>query len=101
MVEALQIYVTFLEPTLIRSVTRLLNSDFLRAHLSHIHDIIDANTRDDADRKVAFFWASAENGHRCGYEDFWDRAGEVLSLCSDQRTSTGEPLFWREEHERA
>jgi hypothetical protein len=100
MVQALQIYVTFLDPTLIRAVTRLLNSDFLRVHLSHVHDIIDANTRDDPHRKVTFFWVSTEEMHRCGYEDFWDRVAEVLRLCSDARTATDAPRFWREDRER-
>jgi hypothetical protein len=96
-VEALQIYVTFLEPAAIHAVTRLLNCDFLRVHLIHIHDIIDANTTHDSDRKVTFFWVDNSEQPRCGYETFWNCVAEVLRLCSDEETSSGQPRFWRDE----
>jgi hypothetical protein len=94
-VEALQIYVTFLEPAVIHAVTRLLNCDFLRVHLIHIHDIIDANTMHDSDRKVTFFWVDNTEQPRCGYETFWSCVAEVLRLCSHEQTSSGQPRFWR------
>ncbi|TAJ52987.1 MAG: hypothetical protein EPN60_18600 [Nevskiaceae bacterium] len=77
----LQIYVTFLAPEIIEATTKLLNCEFMH-RLHHVQSIIDANTKDNPERSVTFFWVAPDEHHRCGYEEFWSLVAKVMGLCA-------------------
>lgn len=94
---ALQIYVTFLEPEIIEAATKLIACEF-HFRLAHTHDIVAANTRDDARRPVRFFWVDPEERMDSGYDEYWKLVARLTQLCT--RSSEGGNIPWADVRER-
>lgn len=90
---ALQIYASYLSPEVMEGVTKLLYSRFLQYRLLLIHDIIDANTHDNANRSVPFFWVRDDRLHNAEYEDFWRLMATAMTLCGAETNESGRPKF--------
>jgi hypothetical protein len=90
---ALQIYASYLPPDVMEATTSLLYSRFLQYRLLLIHDVIDANTHNDPNRPVLFFWVRNDRMHNAEYEELWDLLAKAMALCGAQMTSTGNPRF--------
>lgn len=83
MITTLQIFVTYLPAEVIDTATKLLECDFLKMHLFHLHDLVDANTHIDKNRVVTMFMYHTEDKSmdERGYREFWSLYIQLERQC--------------------
>jgi hypothetical protein len=90
-VTSLQIFATYLPADAIEAATALLNSRFMQWRLLHMHDLVDANTHGNKDRRVPFFFVKNDEMHNEEYEEFWTLLASALVLFGAEKLSDGRP----------
>ncbi|GGA51336.1 hypothetical protein [Dyella nitratireducens] len=83
MTTALQIFVTYLSADVIDTATKILESEFVKMHLFHLHDLVDANTHIDPNRVVPMFmfFTKEKSMDERGYREFWNLCIKLEDLC--------------------
>lgn len=90
-VTTLQIFATYLPAEAIEVTTALLNCRFMQWRLIHMHDLVDANTHVDKDRRVPFFFVRKDEMHNQEYEEFWTLLASALVLFGAEILPDGRP----------
>lgn len=81
-VTTLQVYAAYLPPEVMEITSEFLNSRFLRMGVVTMHELILANTYQDENRRVPFFWVKDDKMHNADYEEFWRLVAAVMVVCS-------------------
>lgn len=83
MITTLQIFVTYLPAGIIDTATKLLECEFLKIYLFHLHDLVDANTHIDKNRVVPMFMhiSKEQSMDERGYREFWNLYMELENQC--------------------
>lgn len=83
MITALQIFVTYLPAEVIDTATKILECEFVKMHLFHLHDLVDANTHVDPNRVVPMFmfFSKEKNMDERGYWEFWNLCMKLEDQC--------------------
>ena len=83
MITALQIFVTYLPADVIDTATKILECEFVKMHLFHLHDLVDANTHVDPNRVVPMFmfFSKEKSMDERGYREFWNLCIKLEDLC--------------------
>jgi hypothetical protein len=89
----LQIYASYLEFNVLEALTILLDSPFLKHRILHMHDFILANTHQDANRPIMFFFVANDRMHNDDYITFWTHMANALKVCGANTSHSGDPLF--------
>lgn len=77
----LQIYASSLDASALEAVSTLLDAPFLEHRILQMHDFMLANTRNDADRPVLFFFVADARPHGYEYTAFWKKLDVALRAC--------------------
>jgi hypothetical protein len=92
MVTTLQIFVTYFPAEIIDTATKMLECEFVKMHLYHLHDLVDANTHVDKNRVVPMFmfFSKEKSMDERGYREFWNLCIQLESQCEDTMTANDE-----------
>lgn len=83
MITALQIFVTYLPADIIDTATKILECEFVKMYLFHLHDLVDANTHVDPKRVVPMFmfFSKEKSMNERGYWEFWNLCIKLEEQC--------------------